>query len=168
MKRVIPQLSTERLLLKEITEKDTSLIVKWRSNPDVYKYFLSPYSLGAEEHLRWYYDKYKLDENCFNWMAIIKKTESRIGVFGIRKNECNMQSAEISYILAPEYQRKGYAQEAVVQLMKFARYDWRCVEIVAEIHVDNQDSLRFARNLGFNYVGRKGEFALYKKQFNDI
>lgn len=121
MENRAPQLITKRLILNDIEERDASLIVKWRSNPDVYKYFLFPHPLKFEEHINWYHKKYLLDENCFNWMAAIRDSGECIGVFGIRRQKDKLTLAEVSYILAPEYQKRGYAREALEKIMEFAK-----------------------------------------------
>lgn len=161
MNGMAPQLRTDRLFLDEITEQDTELIVTWRSDPEVYKYFLFPHLLKAEEHLKWFRDKYILDGNRLNWMAVTKAKGEHIGVFGIKRQENNLASVEVSYLLAPEYQGKGYAREALGQVMWYAEKVWGAKEAVAEIHAENKESLKFARNLGFEYLRKKGDFALY-------
>ena len=41
----VETISTERLLLRGIDESDTAEIVKWRSNPEAYKYFKDPHEI---------------------------------------------------------------------------------------------------------------------------
>ncbi len=164
MSNIAPQLITDRLYLDEITEQDTTLIVTWRSNPEVYKYFLLPHPLEIEEHLNWFHYRYTLDENCLNWMATIKSQKERIGVFGIKKKKGRLVTVEVSYLLAPGYQGKGYAGEALEKIIEFAKNEWKAIEAVAEIHVENKESLKFATNLGFERFEKKGNFAVYKRR----
>lgn len=163
MKNSASRLVTERLLLYEITEKDTSLIVRYRSDPEVYQYFLSPHPLTEEEHLNWFRNRYVLDETCFYWMAVRKDNGETIGIFGIKRQESELTSAEVSYILSPESQGKGFAREAVEGMIRFASKEWRCRDVSAQIHVENQKSAAFAKRLGFECFGRKGKFELYRK-----
>lgn len=163
MENRAPQLVTKRLFLNDIEERDASLIVKWRSNPDVYKYFLHPHPLKYEEHINWYHKNYLLDKNNFSWMAVVRSSGERIGVFGIRRWKDNLLQVEVSYILAPEYQKKGYAKEALEILMEFAKEEWSCTEAVAEIHIENSVSEKFAESLGFSYVCTNADFVLYRK-----
>lgn len=157
------QLMTERLLLSEITEKDTTLIVKWRSNPEVYQYFSAPHPLKVEEHLDWFRNKYCSDENCLFWMAMEKENRQKIGVFGIKRGEDSLSSAEVSYILSPECQGRGYAREAVERIIKYAKEKWGCSLASAKVHIANQPSIKFAENLGFVPAGRSEDFILYLK-----
>ena len=45
---------SERLSFRSITVEDTREIVKWRSDPDIIRYFKNPRPLTIEEHLKWY------------------------------------------------------------------------------------------------------------------
>ncbi|GFI30018.1 hypothetical protein IMSAGC013_01405 [Lachnospiraceae bacterium] len=162
MSAKVSNLSTERLFLREITEKDTALIVTFRSDPEVYQYFLSPHPLTEEEHLNWFRTRYLSDDNCMNWAAALKDSGETIGVFGIKRQESE-HTAEVSYILSPEFQGKGYAGEAVEGMIRFASEEWHCRFVSAQIHVENQKSAAFAKGLGFECFGRRGKFELYRK-----
>lgn len=162
MKHIVSNLSTERLSLREITERDAALIVKFRSDPEVYQYFLSPHPLTEEEHLNWFRTRYLSDDNCINWVAALKDSKETIGVFGIKRQESE-HTAEVSYILSTEFQGKGYAGEAVEGMIRFASEEWHCSCVSARIHAENQKSAAFAKCLGFECFGRSGKFDLYRK-----
>ena len=195
------RLETERLILREMTEEDAPLIVKWRSDPEVYRYFLSPRPLTAKEHLDWYKNQYLRQNNRVDWIAEEKAAGKPVGVFGIKREktgdregevsylsvpECRGKGyaaegeisylsapecrgkryaaeAEISYLLAPECRGKGYAAEAVERILKFAVEMWLCHRAAARIHGDNQESIRFIRNLGFIWSETEGSFVTYRK-----
>lgn len=97
-----------------------------------------------------------------NWVAARKDTGENIGVFGLKRQgpEC---AAEVSYLLSPEFQGKGYAREAVEGMIKFASEEWRCIAVSAQIHEENRESAAFAKRLGFECSGRRGKFELYRK-----
>lgn len=163
MKCKEPPLRTDRLFLNGITEKDAPQIVEWRSDPKVYPYLMSPHPLKEEEHRDWFQNKYRLDAECLFWMATQKGSGEGVGIFGIKRRKNDLLSVEVSYILAPECQGKGYAQEAVRKLLQFAKSEWGCREAVAEIHADNEKSLKLARRLGFDFMNRKDGFVLCRK-----
>ena len=147
MKKEVPRLETERLFLDDITEEDTDLIVKWRSDPLVYRFFADPHRLTAEEHLNWYQNSYIFNTDRFDYMARVRDTGKEAVIFGIKR--IDDISAEVSYILAPEEQGKGYASEAVARLLSFISVEWHCRRALAEIHKDNLRSLMFAEKSGF-------------------
>ena len=153
-------IETERLRLRGIDETDAPLIVSWRGDPAVYRYFKNPRKITEEEHLRWYRERYLPDEAREDRMCLTKDGE-RIGVFGlIREGD----SAEVSYLLAPEARGKGYAAEAVNGLLRYAKETWRVCRVTAEIHKDNGPSLALARRLGFTPAGETGDFIIFEKE----
>ena len=139
-------ITTQRLYLRGIDEEDAAWIVKWRSDPEVYRFFKSPHRITLEEHLQWFNNNYKHNSSRYDWMCIEKDSGTRAGVFGlVRESEC----AEINYILAPEAQHKGYATEAIGALIKYAFTKWEVKRIVAEVHRENIPSVVLAKKLGF-------------------
>lgn len=157
------RLEAERLVLCEITEKDAPLIVKWRSDPKVYRYFLSPRPLTEEEHLDWYKNQYLHQNNRMDWIAWEKATGKPVGIFGAKREKDGDTEAEVSYLLAPEFRGKGYAAEAVKRMLRFASEQWLCHAAVARVHEDNQESVKFIGNLGFVWVEKVGNFVTYWK-----
>ena len=154
-------IQTERLILREINETDAIEIVKWRSDPDVYKFFKSPHEITLEEHLKWYNDNYCLNKNRFDWICIEKKTGEKIGVFGLSFDN---DVVEISYLLDRNAQHKGYAREIISCLSIYAFEKKEVYSIIAEIHKDNGASIRFIQGLGFTFLKCNGDFVIYCKK----
>ncbi|MDE5639479.1 MAG: GNAT family N-acetyltransferase [Odoribacter sp.] len=161
---IAPRLITERLILEEIAEKDTERIAAWRSNPDVYRFFLSPHPLSAKEHRNWFQNQYIWDRNRLDWMAVRKDNKEAVGIFGIKRQEEGSAEAEISYLLEPTEHGQGYAREAVDCIMEFASKSWHCNSCIAVIHMDNCDSVKFAVRLGFVAIDTYGSFVRYKRE----
>lgn len=164
MKMVAPKLETERLLLFDMEEQDTANVVKWRSVPEVYCFFLAQHPLSEQEHLNWYRNSYIYNINRYDWVARKKEDNQPIGIFGVKRESEQSMVAEVSYILAPEHQGKGYASEAVLRTMQFAKECWECDRVVAEIHVKNKASIEFVQRLGFVYVSSNGDFCIYERK----
>ena len=152
-------IQTKRLLLREITEKDTEQIVKWRSQPDVYQYFRSPHALTIEEHRRWYQNKYLPDECMMSWIAL--RNDISVGLFHTRK--LNKEMGEVGYLIDPEYQNRGYASEALVSIEKWMKDNWNIICLIAEIHNENVGSIKFIQSMKYDLYLKKEKFELYRK-----
>ena len=152
---------TERLTLRGIDETDTDEIVRWRSAPEVYRYFKAPHPLTAEEHLNWFRARYLRDENRCDWMCLRREDGQKLGVFGLIRGH---GTAEVSYLLAPEAQHCGYAGEAVRALMDYAAEAWGIDRFTAEIHTDNAPSAALAARLGFRPRRQEGDFIIYETE----
>lgn len=158
MARDLDKIQTERLTLRGINDEDDLEIVEWRSDPAVYKFFKSPHKITLKEHLAWYNNSYLLNENRFDWMCIEKSSGRKIGIFGIVRNE---DVCEVSYLLAPEAQHKGFAAEAIKGLINYATKNWKIKKVVAEIHKNNQQSIALVMRLGFKAVSQNDPFTVY-------
>ncbi len=155
---------TDRLTLRDIIAQDTELIVDWRSDPEIYKYFLESHPIDKKEHLDWYWNKYIFDPDRFDYMAIRRDTGRAIGVFGIKREDSSSKEVEVSYMLSPEERRKGYASEAVIALMDYIKKEWECKSVIAKIHKDNRSSIRLVLKLGYRCVYHNEMFGTYKKE----
>lgn len=157
------RIETERLILCEIDEQDTELIVSWRSKPEVYKYFRATHKLTSEEHVKWYNEEYLHDYAQLHWMAKDKALETPIGVFSIRKYQKFDDCVEVSYLVDGKEQGKGYAKEAVLGMLEYAAREWKANKSIAEIHEENLASRRMIEKLGFELVDRKDCFLIYER-----
>lgn len=154
---------TDRLKLREIMEGDTDIIVRWRSNPEVYQFFYSPHLITKEEHLQWFYGRYLNDSDQISFIALEKLSKNPIGVFGIKR--IDFERVEVSYLLDEMAQGKGYAGEAVVAMITFARRKWAVSRAVAEIHKDNVSSIKMIRRLQFNLKETHGTFLVFEREW---
>ena len=146
-------------MLREIQMEDAEIIVKWRSNPEVYRYFKNPHQITLNEHLNWFLHTYPHNRNRIDWMCIEKKSGNKIGIFGLLKEE---ENTEVNYILAPEAQHQGYAKESIYALIVFARKEWSARYITAEIHEENIPSIQLVEKLGFYLQKKTGHFVVYE------
>ncbi len=162
MKKLPSIWETERMIMREITEADTDFIVKLRSDPDAYKYFLYPHPLQKREHIRWFRDKYLNDDCQSGYIARLKLENCAVGVFYARQtDDCK---TEVSYILAPSARGKGLATEAVFGLERLCKACTDVSAFTAQIHVDNLPSLNFINRLGYLPGERFGDFIVYRKE----
>ena len=146
-----------------ISESDSEIIVKLRSNPDVYKFFLCPHQITIEEHINWYRNNYIKDENRIDWVGT-NKAQKSVGVFSIKRSIPCSAEVEVSYILDPAEYGKGYAKEAVRRLMTFCKDCWEAEEAIADIHKKNYASIHFIESLGYNLEYENDNFIRYIKK----
>jgi len=157
-----PRLKSQRLELRDMSLNDAPFVVRLRSDPEVYKYFTAPHKITLEEHTDWFNRRYIYDDNRYDWIGFNDLNEP-VGIFGAKRESEKSDCAEISYILDPAYYGKGYAAEAVRAIIAFCKDFWQCRCVTAEIHKDNQSSLKFIARQGFEAVSDSEEFILYKK-----
>lgn len=160
------KVESNRVTLKEIEFSDAENIVSWRSDPNVYKFFRAPHAITLQEHIAWYHSSYLKSDSRIDFIATEKKTGEPIGLFGIRKSNSSSEQkkAEVSYLLKPEAQGKGYAGEAVLSLIELAKQIWSVKKIVAEIHEQNSASIALVERLQFIRKEQTGSFWIFEKE----
>lgn len=153
--------SSERLFFSGITFADAETLVRWRSNDELIRYFCNPQPLTIEKHLIWF-ERYMQDPNRYDFIVSCKQSGQNIGVLSV----CDLQSdkgAEIGYMIASSnHQRQGFAKEAILESMMFAKEKWGIRKFCAEIHEKNVPSIKTVLSLGFVLQKQtKGEFQHY-------
>lgn len=138
---------TERLWLRQIDETDAESIISLRSKENVYKYFLNPIKLTVDGHREWYNNVYIHSYDRIDWIAVDDRTGELIGVYGAKRVDAG--SVEVSYITEPSHKHKGYASEAVEAIIHWCEKQWSISEIIANIHIENKESISLAKKLGF-------------------
>lgn len=158
MAKQVDEIYTDRLFLRGINEDDTADIIKWRSDPEVYRFLTSPHKITVSEHVHWLNNIYICDENILEWICIEKETCRKIGVFALVFSN---NTAKISYLLSPSARHKGYAYEAVKMLVRYAHENRHVKNITAEIHKDNLPSVLLVKRLGFELAESSGDFEIF-------
>lgn len=143
--------------MREIIEDDAEVIVSWRSQPQVYQYFRNPHALTLKEHLQWFRNVYSGNDMLASWIYINQNLPA--GIAGIKREDD--VKAELSYLTACDFQRQGYAKEAVEAVMKWSREMWGILCFKAEVHRENTASQIFIQSLGFTYYKENGYFNIY-------
>lgn len=162
MKKLPSTWETERMIMQEITENDTDFIVELRSDPEAYKYFLSPHPLQKQEHICWYRERYIKDNNQSSYIARSKTDNTPLGVFSAKQSDEN--KTEISYILSSAARGKGLAAEAALGLENLCKENTDISTFTAQIHVDNISSIKLITRLGYIQIERAGNFIIYQKE----
>lgn len=140
--------SSERLHFRGISLEDTDCLVKWRSDPDVIRYYYDPTPITEQSHLRWYSQHYLGDEGRFDFIVTEKASGRKIGFVSIKDICRETRSGEISYSIAEkDFQKKGYAKEAILALMAYLQPD--VTTIYAVVHHENTASIHTAEAAGF-------------------
>lgn len=153
-------LCTKRLLLEGLNESHAEAVVNFRSNQAVYKFFKNPRAISLDEHNNWYSNRYLNDDSRMDF--VIKLDEDIIGTCGMLDIDTKKGSMEVSYLLADDYQGKGYAKEAVLALMDYGYVAWNIYHFIAVIHKDNLPSIKFIEKLDFKLTNIDGEFVIYE------
>ena len=154
---------TKDVILREISADDAERIVRWRSDPAVYQYFKMPRKITVEEHLQWFAHSYCLNSDRRDFIVFSHSGEP-LGTVGVQWNK-EERTAEVSYLIDPEYRGHGWASKALYALCLYAKQQWKANVFVACVHKANLPSQRFIESQGFIFVKNEDDFAIYQKNF---
>lgn len=148
-------LETERLLLRTARAEDARAIYAYRSRPDVGKYQSRHRRLADTIRIIRQVSKTapNTPDTWYQLAVIEKRSGGLIGDLGIHFTGKENRQAELAYTLAPEYQGKGYAAEAVLRLMAYLFGKLKKHRLVATADPRNDGSLKLMARVGMRREG---------------
>ena len=166
----IPEIHTERLLLRKMAVSDCYDMYEYASSAAVTRYLTwSPHpDLDyTKEYLQYIGNHYKLGD-FYDWAVILKEEKKMIGTCGFTRFHMRHNAAEIGYVINPAYRGRGIADEAVLAVMKFGFEKLGLNRIEAKYIMGNEASRRVMEKVGMTFEGvRRGE-RLIKGEYRDI
>lgn len=152
---MFPQLETERLELREITEEDAEDIFACFSNELVTRYYgQEPLTrLDQAREFVEFFSKIYAEKRGIRWGIKRKGTNHLIGTIGFNLWLPKHHRAEIGYEIHPNYWRNGYAREAIAKLISFGFEELDLTRIGAVVFLKNEASNQLLLNLGFKKEG---------------
>ena len=166
----IPELHTERLLLRRMMVGDCYDMYEYASNPAVTRYLTwspHPDREYTKEYLQYIANHYKLG-NFYDWAVILKEENKMIGTCGFTRFHMSHDAAEIGYVINPAYRGREIAGEAVRAVMKFGFETLELHRIEAKYMAGNAASRRVMEKVGMSFEGvRRGEMMI-KGEYRDV
>lgn len=142
-------ISTERLLLRGIKLTDAGSIFRYRSNPIVYEYQnWKPCTLeDVKEFIRRNISSLPNTPNTWYQLGIfIKDDDELIGDIGI--HFIDNSQIEIGFTLSLEYHGKGYATEAVKEVINYLFNNLKKHRVIASVDPRNIKSIALLNRIG--------------------
>ena len=158
----------EKIILREIEEKDLDLIVKWRNDPEILRWLFSYLPLNKVKQRKWY-EKYLNDDTQQTFIIELKEEETPMGTVGLTDIDYKDQRADLTIIIGEkEYWGKGLGEEALDLLVKFAFNEMNLRKIKALVFSDNERAINLYEKCGFGKEGVLKEEIFKVGEFRDI
>ena len=145
--------NTDRLFLRPVNIEDKTSIYKYRSDPETNKYLSS--AILTMEDLDDFFRKISSEINVrgtwFQFVIIEQKSNLLIGDIGVHFLESDPENSqvEIGYTLDRNFRGKGYATEALREIIDFLIHRLNKRRIIASIDPANIKSIQLIERLGF-------------------
>lgn len=147
----LPQLTTERLNLRQITSEDSTEIFELLTNKEVNNYYARARGTSMEDAYNYIQSiTNAIAQNKLFYWGICFKNESKIigtvCLWNFRKEECK---AEIGYELLPDFQGKGVMKEVLPKVIEFGFQVLQFKKIDAWPNEDNHRSIKLLEKNNF-------------------
>ena len=166
----IPTLHTERLTLRRMSVRDTDDMFDYAKRQQTTEYLLwYPHQTRkyTEDYLRYIGTRYNLGE-FYDWAVIENESGKMIGTCGFTRFDLPHNSAEIGYVLNPDFHGVGYATEAAERVIEFGFSELSLHRIEARFMLGNDASLHVMEKLGMTFEGYRRDGMLVKNKYRTI
>jgi len=163
-----PTLETDRLQLVEITQKYAQSLFEIFSLDEVTKYYGSETFTRIEEanKLIEIFQKNYYEKRAYRWGIILKENNQLIGTTGLNGLQLKNKKAEIGYELHPYYWRKGYATEAIIEVLRYSFGELELNRIGAVVYIENKASFNLLKGLGFSKEGELRDYFFQNNKYH--
>lgn len=150
-------IETDRLIIREITTKDVDRLYEIYDE-DVSRYIPSLFANKEDEikYTKDYIDSVYKFYHYGIWVVCLKESGEIIGRAGVEYKEIEETDIvhELGYVISSEYQRCGYAKEAVSAIINYMSVNYDVRRFFVEVHKDNEPSMKFSKSLGCVFDGK--------------
>ena len=151
----MPTLHTERLSLRPMHPIDAEDMFDYARRPELTKYLLwreHEDIYFTRDYLNYINRRYALGD-FYDWAIIEHESRKMIGTCGFTNIYPSNNSAEIGYVLNPDFHRRGFGSEAVKRVLKFGFEELSLNRIEARFMQGNEASLALMRSVGMTFEG---------------
>jgi len=165
-----PVIETERLFLRKISISDADDMYAYSKRKEVTEFLLwdaHPDPLYTEQYIRYLQERYAVGD-FYDFALVLKESSRMIGTVGFTSFDLPNFSAEIGYVVSPEYQGHGYATEAVTAVISFGFENCDLERISAVCMKENIASLRVMEKCGMKREGMLRSAVFSKGKMRDV
>ena len=164
----LPQVTTERLVLRRMRASDVDDIYAYAVDPAVARYTSwAPHTSPDEtrQFVRRVLDAY-LEKRVANWGIELTAERKLIGTGGYGSWDIEQSTAELGYAIGKPYWGQGLMSEAVTSMMDFGFRRMSLNRIVVRMDPRNVGSWRVAEKCGcrFEGIARQVHYAKGERQ----
>lgn len=170
----MPVMTTERLMMREMKPCDSYDMFEYARRPDVTRYLTwepHPSREYTREYLQFLTTKYRAGEFydwALIWCADGDAGRKMIGTCGFTRFDFANNSAEVGYVINPEFHGRGIAPEALRRVMRFGFEELKLNRIEAHYMFGNEASRRVMEKAGMRFEGILRGSLLIRGEYRDV
>lgn len=166
----IPELETDRLLLRRILPEDAADMYEYSSDKDVTRFLLwdvHPDYFYTQDYIEYLQERYSLGD-FYDWAIVLKEENKMIGTCGFTNMDLPNSCAEIGYVINPSFRGHGYAAEAAKKVIQFGFSSLFFERISAICMKENNASLRVMQKCGMIFEGTLRNAVYVKGEYRSV
>jgi len=144
--------------MRDVIQSDSGLILAWRNSELSVKYSKSGSSISVNEHEPWFLNR--LSQNRSEPYLMFSKSNSQIGVIRFDNFKAPSPCFIVSIIVNPTFTGNGYGTKILQLGCRYVSEEFGAVRICAEIHKNNEASLKLFMRNSFQVVESNSEFIM--------
>ncbi len=146
-----PELETKRLVLRRFSIADATAHYELRSNEEAMEFMDRPPCESKEAALKDIKETHQnfRDKKGIWWVLADKRNNKFIGYVGFKDINQKDKSAEIGYVLHPDYWASGWMTEAIAAVLNFMFEELNLHRVVGNINPKNEASRGILKKIGF-------------------
>lgn len=166
----MPELVTPRLVLRRMKKTDYHDMYEYASRTEVTRYLTWEPHPDPEYTLRYlaYITTQYRAGLFYDWALQWKETRRMIGTCGFTQFHYEHNSAEIGYVLNPQYWGLGIAAEAAEAVLRVGFLTLNLHRIEARFMSGNDRSRRVMEKVGMTFEGMQRESMLIKNEYTSV
>ena len=164
----LPVINGEKLSLRPITDADTDDIVRWRNDPEVWKYFLFREPFTPEMHRAWLRDKVETGK-VIQYIIVEHESGKSVGSVYFRDIDEKNESAEYGIFIGEAFARgRGLGTETAKLFTAFGLDVLRLHRISLKVLGGNDIARRSYEKAGFVTEGIFRDYVKLDGVFTDV
>ena len=164
----LPVINGEKLSLRPITDADTPDIVRWRNDPEVWKYFLFRERFTPEMHRAWLRDKVDTGR-VIQYIIVERASGQSVGSVYFRDVDEKNDAAEYGIFIGEERARnRGFGTETARLFTAFGLDVLRLHRISLKVLGDNAIARRSYEKAGFRTEGVFRDYVKLDGKYTDV
>lgn len=163
----LPELYSDRLTLRKLMVTDAKDMYEYASRNDVTRYLTwnpHPDRGYTREYLEYIGNRY-IAGMFYDWAVVYEPEGKMVGTCGFTSFNCSNDSAEVGYVINPEYWGKGIATEALRCVLRFGFERLKLHRIEAKFMQENDRSRHVMEKVGMTFEGYHRESMLVKGNY---
>ncbi|MEY4605014.1 MAG: hypothetical protein RIT43_2306 [Bacteroidota bacterium] len=157
-------LRSDNIFLRSVETGDATRLMLWENNPSHWKVTDTevPFSMTAIMQLIEQQQNFR-STGQMRLMICLASSNEAVGTVDLYDADFKNGNASVGILIGEASERgKGYARESLLLLIEYARDLLALHNLSCSIQEDNEESVRLFRSVGFEKVGTRKEWFLYK------